>query len=318
MKRWSALACAAVLCAALCACAPAGPPGDGKISVVATIFAPYDFTRAIAGDRVRLTMLLPPAAESHSYEPTAKDIISIQECGLFLYVGGESENWVREILTPMEPGRRRVVALMDCVDAVEEEIVPGMEAGDDGVEERENGAGTPEYDEHVWTSPKNAMRIVERIRDALCEIDSENAAVYRENARAYLAGLEALDLELRAVVSGAKRKLLVFGDRFPFRYFADEYGLRYAAAFPGCAVETEPSAATVKFLIDKITREKIPVVFHIELSNRRMAQAISEATGAEPLELHSVHSISKQDFDDGLGYLDFMRRNAESLRKALW
>jgi zinc transport system substrate-binding protein len=204
----------------------------------------------------------------------------------------------------------KILSMMDTVDAVEEEIVEGMEDDED---EGEDVA----YDEHVWTSPPNAMLIVNAITELLCEADPANAGFYWEKTIAYIEKLADLDTAFREVTMGAKRSTIVFADRFPFRYFADAYGLSYFAAFPGCSTETEPSAATVAFLINKIKVEKIPVVFHLELSNERMANTISEETGAKKLLLHAAHNISKRDFDSGLGYLDLMRRNVENLREAL-
>ncbi|MDR3238528.1 MAG: metal ABC transporter substrate-binding protein, partial [Clostridiales bacterium] len=170
---------------------------------------------------------------------------------------------------------------------------------------------------HVWTSPRNAKRIAQKISDTLCEADALNAELYRQNTAAYLAKLDELDAQFQAVVDSAARKTIVFGDRFPFRYFADAYGLEYFAAFPGCSTETEASAATVAFLIDKINTEKIPVIFHIELSNGKMANAISEATGAEARLLHSAHNITKADFQAGKTYLDIMTANVDVLKEAL-
>jgi zinc transport system substrate-binding protein len=207
----------------------------------------------------------------------------------------------------------KIVTLMDCVELVEEELVAGMEEE----EEEADGEGAPEYDEHVWTSPKNAKLIVQRLSDALGGIDGANADAYGQNAEAYLAKLDGLDAQFQAVVDNAARKTIVFGDRFPFRYFTDAYGLDYFAAFPGCSTETEPSAATVAFLIDKIRAEEIPAVFHIELSNERMADTISEATGAKVLLLHACHNVSKADFESGESYLSLMGRNVESLKEAL-
>ncbi len=284
-----------------------------KISVVATIFPPYDFVREIAGDNVTLTMLLPPGSESHSYEPTPQDIIAIQNCDVFLYVGGESDAWVDEVLSSIEGGSRKLVKLMDCVQPVEEELVEGMEEE----EEEEEGIRGPEYDEHVWTSPKNAKLIVTKISETLREMDPANAETYQKNTETYLSKLDTLDAAFQAVVDGAARKTIVFGDRFPFRYFADAYGLSYFAAFPGCSTETEASAGTVAFLIDKIKDEQIPAVFHIELSNEKMADTIAEATGAKKLLLHACHNISKADFENGIGYLDLMTDNVAALKEAL-
>jgi zinc transport system substrate-binding protein len=287
-----------------------GKNNNGKINVVTTIFPPYDFVREIAGDKVNLTMLLPPGAESHSFEPTPLDIIKVQNCDVFIYVGGESDAWVERILESMGTGGMEIITLMDCVEVVEELIVEGMEEEEEGEE--------PEYDEHVWTSPKNAKLIVEKIASVLKGRDSSNAAVYERNTASYLAKLSALDSSFQEMINGAKRKTFVFGDRFPFRYFADAYGLNYFAAFPGCSTETECSAATIVFLVDKIRAEKIPVVFHIELSNEKIADTICEETGAKKLLLHAVHNISKRDFDRGANYYDLMSQNVKNLKEALY
>jgi len=281
---------------------------DGKLIVTAANFPPFDFVRQIAKDKVNLNLLLPPGAESHSFEPSPKDIITIQNSGVFIYTGGESDSWVDRILESMDTSKMIIVKMMDTVDAVEEEIVEGMQE-----EEEEE----PAYDEHVWTSPQNAILIVKAINTALCEADPGNAEFYSKNTVNYIEKLVQLDTSFKGVVTGAKRKTIIFADRFPFRYFADAYGLKYFAAFPGCSTETEPSAATVAFLIDKVRLEKIPVVFHIELSNERMANTICGETGAKKLLFHACHNISKKDFDAGLGYLDLMRVNVENLKEAL-
>jgi zinc transport system substrate-binding protein len=300
---------------------------NGKINVTTTNFPPFDFVRQIAGDKVNLAMLLPPGSESHSFEPSPRDIITVQNSDIFIYVGGGSDKWIDRILQSMNPPPRsrtegsrtevplrytnnmKILAMIDAVETVEEEIVEGMEEDDDNDEET--------YDEHVWTSPKNAILIVKAITELLCEADPASADFFRQNAAGYTAKLEQLNDAFNEVISNVKRKTIVFADRFPFRYFADAFGLIYFAAFPGCATETEPSAATVKFLIDKIRSEKIPVVFHIELSNERMADTISEETGAKKLLLHSCHNITKRDFDTGLSYLEIMKNNITNLQEAL-
>ncbi len=320
MKRILCIALSALFAATMLlgcgkAAAPADNGDDGKISVVATIFPPYDFAREITGEKADITMLLPPASESHSFEPTPQDVIKIQNCDVFIYVGGESDEWVNDVLSSMDTSNMKIITLMDCVETVEEEIIEGMQ--DEEEEPTEGEAGEPEYDEHVWTSPRNAKLIVQKISDTLCEVDPANAGSYRENTTAYLARLDELDAQFQAVMDNAARKTIVFGDRFPFRYFADAYGLECFAAFPGCSTETEASAATVKFLIDKINAEKIPVVFHIELSNEKIANAISEATGAEVKLLHACHNISKADFEAGKSYIDLMTANVEALKEAL-
>ena len=285
---------------------------NGKINVASVIFPSYDFVRAIAGDKVNLIMLLPPGSESHSYEPTPQDIIAIKNSNLFIYTGGENSDWVERILDSISNLSESMVVLniIDLVDAVEEEIVEGMEE----VEEKEEQA----FDEHVWTAPMNAKIIAAAIADALCELDSANAAYFKQNAADYSARLDELDASFMAVVDGAKRKTIIFGDRFPFRYLADAYGLNYFAAFPGCSTDAEPSAATVAFLINKVRSEKLPVIFHIELSNEKIADIISEATGAKKLLMHSGHNLTKNDFEKGITYLDIQKANVVNLREALW
>jgi len=301
--------------------------GDGQankrqnegLSVVTTIFPPYDFVRVIAGDpsEIQLRMLLKPGAETHSFEPSPQDIIAIQHCDAFIYVGGESDEWVNRILESMDVSNKRIITLMDCVEPVEEEVIEGMTVSDDDHDDNEDAHEEPEYDEHVWTSPRNAKRIVERISQTLCEADPANADRYRTNTAAYLAELDALDGEFRSIVNSAVRHTLIFADRFPFRYFTDAYNLNYFAAFPGCSTDTESSATTVAFLINKVKAEKIPVVLYTEFSNRRMADAISEATGAKIRLFHSAHTISRDDLAEGLHYTEIMQRNAEVLRESL-
>ena len=300
-----------------------------KLSAVATIFPQYDFLRAIGGDHLDLHMLLSPGAESHSFEPTPGDMITVSECDLFVYVGGDSDAWVETILDSVDTSNKEVVTLMDCVDTVAEETVEGMEThghahdhededadhDEDSHDHEDESHG--EQDEHVWTSPKNAMRIVQKLCDALCRLDPENADDYQANTASYLASLTSLDEEFSDVTANASRHTIVFGDRFPFRYFADAYGLDYYAAFPGCSSESEASAKTLSFLIDKINEEQIPVVFHTELSNEKMTDCICEATGAKKLLLHSCHNVSKDDFENGATYLSLMEQNVAALKEAL-
>ena len=311
MKRIISLALMAFMLLGCLAGCQFNTPPDDRLHVIATIFAPYDFVREIAGDNVNLAMLLPPASESHSFDPKPKDIRKIQECDVFIYVGGESDAWVAQILASMDTSRITIVTLMDCVDLVEEEIVEGMEMEENGDDDE------IAYDEHVWTSPKNAKLIVQKISEVLCKVDEDNAPLYQQNTASYLEKLDILDAAFKSVVDNAARKTIVFGDRFPFRYFADAYGLEYFAAYPGCSTETEANPKAVAFLIDKIKAENIPVIFHIELSNKKMANSIRDDTGAKVLLLHSCHNITSSDFKSGISYLDLMTRNVEALREAL-
>ncbi len=306
MKQWICL----VLCAAMLICCGCGAKkvqkDDGKIKVVATIFPPYDFAREIGGEYADVSMLLKPGTESHSYDPTPQDMIRIQECDLFLYVGGESDEWVNELLESGDKKPKKVIALMDCVDTVQEKLTEGME-----------GEEEDEEDEHVWTSPVNADAITRKISEAMCELDTKNAGYFSNNTAAYCRELAALDDAFRKVREEAKRNVLVFGDRFPFRYFADAYDLRYYAAFPGCSSETEPSAATISFLIDKVKEEKIPVVLSIEFSNGKVADTICESTGAKKSTFHSCHNVTQQELDSGASYVSLMQENLRVLREAL-
>ena len=298
---------------------------DGRISVVTTIFPQYDFVRQIAGDSVDLKMLLKPGEETHSYEPTPQDIIAIQNSDIFIYVGGENDAWVEDILDSMPDAGMRTLKLIDCVDTVEEEHVEGMQEqpGHSHEEEEYHGDETEEahsvheIDEHVWTSPVNASAIVDEIKELLAQTDPENRQRYEENAEAYEAELAALDTAFREVVDNAGRRLVIFGDRFPFRYFADEYGLDYYAAFPGCASDTEPSAATMAFLINKVKEEEIPAVLKMELSNENIANAIAEATGTEVRTFYSCHNLTAEEFENGETYLSMMQKNVETLKEVL-
>lgn len=308
---------AAALSAALFCSFVSGAEAAEKLKIITTIFPQYDFARQITGGEADVTMLLRPGSESHSFEPTPQDIIKISGCDMFVYVGGESDDWAERILESAEESAGRkinVVSLMSLVDTVEEEITEGMQ---EEAEEEEEGEGHAEYDEHVWTSPTNAIKIVNALADRLCELDKSRAELFRRNADAYAEKLAALGGEFKSIVSDGKRNLVVFGDRFPFRYFTDEYGLEYFAAFPGCSTETEASAATVAFLIDKVRAENIPVVFYREFSNEKIADAIGESTGAVPMLMHSCHNVTREDFERGVGYLELMSANAENLRKAL-
>lgn len=500
MKRIFVLFLAAVLMFSACAQTPNANQNPDKLQVVATIFPGYDFARAAGGEHIELTMLLPPGSESHSFEPTPQDIIKIQNCDVFIYAGGDSDEWVRTILDSMDTSNMQIISMMESVEAVTEEIKEGMEddhghshgefdpekvydrpladfagswtsietalkngglpeyvehsANDNEVTEEaqaaalagrwksdyenitinensavfgtaetqysyigfkivesdhgasvwygfeaaepaenapkfiafsdhgtgaehdeheneeehseheehdheevahfhirygnesfealtaiENWAPTyfpqetadetidetmaghnheeTEYDEHVWTSPMNAKKITQTIADAFCALDSANAQDYTANSAAYGAQLDELDAQFKEVVANAQHKTLIFADRFPFRYFIDEYGLDYYAAFPGCSTESDASAKTVAFLIDKINEEKIPVVFYIEFSNERMADTVVESTGAKKLLLHSCHNVTKSDMQNGVTYVSLMKQNVETLKEAL-
>ncbi len=297
----------------LTGCAGGSHSGSGdKLKVTAAAFPEYDFVRAVAGDLAEITLLLPPGAEAHFYEPTPQDIARIGACRVFVYGGGESDVWLDRILDSGDREEKIILSLMDCCALREEEIQEFMTA-----EEEEEGEET-EYDEHVWTSPVNAIAITEAVRDALKEADPENAAAYTANAEAYIRQLRELDASIRELVKDAKRRLLVFGDRFPFLYFVREYGLSYAAAFPGCSSGTDVNPATVAHLIDLVKAEGIPVVFRCDLSAGKIADTIAESTGAGVLTLWSGHTVSRDAFQAGETYLTLWAKNLEALKEALY
>ncbi len=319
------LLAAAMVLTALAGCAQEGKSTeigtDGKLSVVTTIFPAYDFARGAAGDLADVTMLIKPGAEVHSFDPTPADIIAIQECDVFVYIGGESEAWVDTVLSSTDMTGKTVIRLMDFVTPVEEETVEGMQEeehaeDEEPAEDVEHGEEV-EYDEHVWTSPANAAQMVEAVGDGFAAADSVNADGYKTNAKEYADQIREVDAQIAAVVEAAPRKLILVADRFPFRYMVEEFGLDYYAAFSGCSAESDVTAGTMAFLIDKVEEYDIQYVYYIELSNQQVAKAVCEATGAQMLLLHSCHNVTKDEFEAGETYLSLMQNNVEALRKGL-
>ena len=363
MKRiLISLLCMALL---LCGCAQNPAPSeqeDGKLSVVVTVFPAYDFARSVAGELATVKMLLPPGMESHSYEPTPADILAVQNCDLFICLGGESDAWVDTILSAIEP-KGEILRMVDCVELLEETHVEGMqmdpghsheghdhdegetctepedhlhaeeeesmlhdshdheehpdEVHNDQAHEQEDRlhlGAVVSMDEHVWTSPRNAADITLEIGHHLAELDPGNSEVYRANAESYAAEIDALDLEFEAFFQSLPHRTMVFGDRFPLLYFADRYDLDYYAAFPGCGTQTEPSAATIAFLTEKVRTENIPTVWYIEFSNHLVADSIAEATNRQTAMFHTCHNVTRAEMDGGATYLSLMKQNLETLK----
>jgi len=365
------------------------------LRIVATIFPQYDFIRQIAGDRVELTMLISPGAESHGFEPTPRDMIALNEADILIYVGGHGDDWVDNVIESLGREDMRRIALVDLVDTldVEHHHDHHHDDCDDHDCDHDDHSHAHDHhhddcddhdcdhddhshahdhhhddcddhdcdhddhshahdhhhddcddhdcehdhhhhdcdhddhdcyhhhhdgiDEHVWTSPQNAILIVQALTDILAGLDPANADFFHENSTNYIQELEALDAAFAEVVAEGVRHTVIFGDRFPFRYLTDAYGLTYHAAFVGCSTDTQASPATIAFLIEKVEAENIPVVFYIEFSNQMIANVIAEATGATLLEFHSAHNVSHADFNAGVTYLDLMWNNVENLREAL-
>ena len=296
---------------------------DDKMKIVVTSFPQYDFARAVAGDKANIQMLIKPGVETHSYEPTPDDIQKIQNADLFIYTGGENDEWVEGILDSIDTSSLKTLKLEDCVDLIEEDETVGLEGvhdhdHDEDEHDGHNHSSTDiEYDEHVWTSPLNAIKIVKKINAELDKIDSKNADTFDNNAEKYISEIKDIDSQIRDIVKHAKRKTLVFGDRFPFKYFVEEYGLDYKAAFPGCSDEMEPSAETVSYLVNFIRKENIPVVLYVELSNQKVADTLANETGTKTMCLNSAHNLSQQDFDKGVTYVSIMKENIKTLKAAL-
>lgn len=321
-KRILALLLAAAVALPLCACAPAGEEAeDGRLQVVCSLFPYYDFVREIGGAYVSPRLLVAAGREAHSFEPTPMDVIRVSRADVFVYNGGEGEQWVDEILSSAGENIPTVLRMMDYADTLTEEPLAGHDDHDhadhDHEHDDDHDSDDIEYDEHIWTSPVQAMKLCRAICDALCAADPAHAAVYRSNLENYLGQLAELDVAFREVCSEKKRSLLVFGDRFPLLYFCREYGLDYRAAFHGCSSDTEPSLYTLKFLIDKVRQQDIPVVYALELSSRKVADAIAETTGATVETFYSCQTVSQADWAAGEGYVSLMRRNVAALREGI-
>lgn len=310
--------------------------GD-KLKIVTTIFPEYDWTREILGDqseRAEVTMLLDNGVDLHSYQPTADDLIKIAECDLFIYVGGESDGWVESALASTSNPDRAVINLIDTLgDSVKlEEVVEGMQETEHDHEEDEEHAHDAdeehtdadeqeaETDEHVWLSLRNAQAVCQKIAEKLGEIDPEHEQAYTDNALAYIDKLVALDAKYQAAVDAANKKTLVFGDRFPFRYLTEDYGLNYYAAFVGCSAETEASFETIRFLAEKTDALGLSHVLTIENPNHKIAETVVANTSGknqQVLSMDSMQSVTSKDVAAGATYLSIMEHNLEVLTQAL-
>ncbi|MCH5190529.1 MAG: zinc ABC transporter substrate-binding protein [Oscillospiraceae bacterium] len=302
MKRFTAVLLIAVMLLSLCACT--AEQKSDRPQIIATLFPQYDFARAIVGDTADVTLLISPGTETHSFDPSARDMVKLRECDAVLYTGDESEPWVPSLLK----GNDGDFAVIDVSDGIE------LIDLDDHDDEHTHHHNT---DPHIWTSPVNAIKMIENICSALCELYPEHEAVYRQNAESYIEKLKELDSDIRTVINSAKRREIVCGGEFALLYFATEYGLRYTAAYDSCGGESEPSPRRVAQIIDKINEDNISVIYYGELSNTAVADTIAADTGAEALLLHSCHNVTREDFENGATYLSLMRQNLENLEKGL-
>lgn len=289
-----------ILCALLCSlgCAARESADDPGLRIVATAFPEYDFARAVTGDLANLHMLLAPGASAHSYDPTPADILRIRDADLFLYTGGEYDVWVENLIGELD------VVTLCMADYVSPLLEEGGEEG--------------EYDPHIWTSPKNALLLLDAICEAICALDPDNAEIYWENADRYRQKLTAIDRELTDLVASAPRNKIVVADRFPFLYLANDYNLHYEAAFAGCSDQADASARTFARLVQAVENERLPYVYYVELSGQRVADAVAEQTGCGTLLLHSCHNVTRDDFVRGVTYADLMKQNLIHLRRGLY
>lgn len=353
MFLWKIVACFSAVMLVVSGCSisagtdqtPGQNKKDSKVKVVATLFPYYDFARQVAGKYADVSLILPAGMDTHSFEPTASDMIQMGQADLILYNGGENEQWVGQVLESAD--NKGIVAdeMMRHVDTLVEEHVEGMqeEKGEEhdheehGTEDSDHIASekeehdhetdeasdaSGEIDEHIWTSPVNAQKIVAQVAKDLAEVDPEHQEQYQKNADKYIKKLQTLDKDIRQVTSRAKHKYLAFADRFPLRYFVEEYGLDYTAAFAGCSSDTEPSAETITYLTRQVKERKLPVVLKIELTSDKVAKAVAEAASTKEHEVkvetfYTCHNVTRQQFDAGETYVSLMEKNVKVLRDAL-
>lgn len=322
------LVCGATL---LVACTPKKPesaqPVSEKLQIVTTIFPVYDWVKNIVGEdeKVEIIRLQDSGADLHNFQPTAEDMIKIANCDLFVYIGGESDEWVESALENAANPNRRVVNLMEALGerAKAEEVVEGMQEDahhDDEDEEHHDDEEAPEYDEHIWLSLKNAQVLIEALKETLVELDTSRQMQYLDNAETYMADLAALDAAYQGVVDAANDKVLIFGDRFPFRYLTDDYGLTYFAAFVGCSAETEASFETISFLAAKADEYKVKNIMVLEKSDNKIAETIIKNTkekNQQILALNSMQTVTNEEMEAGVDYLKIMQDNLAVLEKAL-
>ena len=320
MKRITAILVCVILVFTMSACGAKTAQKEKKINVVTTIFPLYDWARniSIGVDEAEVSMLVDSGVDLHSFQPTVQDIVKISSCDVFVYVGGESDKWVDDALKETTNKNLVAINLLDKLGdkKQEEELKEGMQGEEDEEEEEEEA----EYDEHIWLSLKNAEILCNAICDGLCSADKNNENAYKANRDEYLKKLDELDKEYEAAVKAGNKKTLLFGDRFPFRYMIEDYGLDYFAAFIGCSAESEASFKTIKFLADKVDELSLDSIIKIEGSDGKLAKTINENTkskNAKILTLNSMQSITANNVKDGVTYIEICKSNLDVLKEAI-
>lgn len=313
-RKLLAVITAAATVFSLCACSSESSyssSDSGKLKIISTVFPPYDLAKQIAGDNAEISILLPPGSEIHNYEPSAKDMIAIRNCDIFLYIGGENEQWAEKLINSNDTENVTAVKLIDYVPTLSED------EDEDEDEHDHDHEHEHETDEHIWTSPKNAQLMLSAVYDAICKVDPSDKQTYTKNKDAYAKQLSDLDNAYRSAVDNAKNKTIVLADKFPFRYLAHEYGLEFSAAFAACSDESEPGVSTMIKLTKTIKENNIPAVYYLEFSSTKIADTLCDETGATKLMLHSCHNVSKQDIENNVSYVDLMKQNLENLKLTL-
>ena len=306
MKKLICLLMTAVIMMQFCCCGTAKRDSD-KLQVVCTIFPQYDFARAIAGDRAEVSMLLRPGTESHSYDPTPGDMLTVQQCDLFLYVSPYMENWAESVIATIDTSHTAVLRLDDGIDLIEN-------SHDD---HDHDDHGDHQYNGHIWTDPIIAKKMVSAIADKMSQLDPQGAEVYKQNAAAYIAELDKLDARFRRISECAIRRTALFAGRFAFSYLFERYGFDYIAAYSSCSADGEPSAAEMMRIVNAVKDDGVPCVYYEELVEPRVAKTVVSETGCDMLLLHSCHNLSLDDFNAGVTYISLMNQNADNLEKGL-
>lgn len=299
----------------LFSCSNTGERNDDRLEIMAASFPSYDAARAVAGDLASITMLVPPGGGEHSYEPSIEDVIRISGSDLFIYNGGESDTWITYILSDLDGATSTFSLLENAAFTLyeDEENIAWKEENHDGHDHSHGRV----LDEHVWTSPENEIAIIQALCEEIASLDEDNREVYESNAASYIEDIREVQGTIRKIVEDGMRREIIVADRFPLLYFVTEFFLDYYAAYSGCSSESEPSAKTVAFLIDKVRDDGIPVVLHMELANTLLSEVVAEETGAAVMEFSSCHNVAKRVFDSGVTYVDLMRQNAAVLKEAL-
>ena len=299
----------------LFSCSSADEGNEDRLEIMAASFPSYDAARAVAGDLASITMLVPPGGGEHSYEPSIEDVIRISGSDLFIYNGGESDTWITYILSDLDGATSTFSLLENAAFTLyeDEENIAWKEENHEGHDHSHGRV----LDEHVWTSPENEIAIIQALCEKIASLDEDNREVYESNAASYIDDIREVQGTIRDIVENGMRREIIVADRFPLLYFVTEFSLDYYAAYPGCSSESEPSAKTVAFLIDKVRKDGIPVVLHMELANTLLSEVVAEETGAAVMEFSSCHNVSKRVFDSGVTYVDLMRQNAAVLKEAL-